>query len=111
MVSDRIRLTVDTANLAASKMGQAANALLAFAAAMHSASPPGPCPPHGTERCEHCGSLPIIRIWKDREGALWDEHPGNLISRRDHPDGGDQEISAALVRETLGPLMIVWHEP
>lgn len=70
----------------------------------------GACPPHGTERCENCGYLPIIRIWADRTGALWDEHPGELISRRDHPDGGDQEIPLSDVTDNLGPLTIMWHE-
>lgn len=70
----------------------------------------GACPPHGTERCDNCGYLPIIRIWADRTGALWDEHPGELISRRDHPDGGDQEIPLSDVTDNLGPLTIMWHE-
>lgn len=69
----------------------------------------GACPPHGTERCEHCGYLPIIRIWTDRRHALWDEHPGDLISRRNSPNARDQEIPLSRVRDKHGPLVIMWH--
>lgn len=70
---------------------------------------PGGCPPHGAGRCEHCGSLPVIRTWTDRHHALWDEHPGGLVSRVDDPNGGDQEVPWSGVRDNLGPLVIVWH--
>lgn len=110
MASEKIRFEINTGT-DTSAAGQAADQLQAFAAKLTGASPPGACPPHGTERCDHCGDLPVLRIWSDRDRALWDEHPGDLMSRVDSLDGQDQEVPAAQVRQDHGPLVIVWHQP
>jgi len=34
----------------------------------------------------------VIRIWRDETNALWDEHPGSLMSRVDCPNGQDRLV-------------------
>jgi hypothetical protein len=104
-------MTADDQALAAKLAGLSrfADNVNAATAATGIAVPLGGCPPHGTERCGHCGHLPVVRIWSDRTHSLWDEHPNELASRVDAPDGVDQEVPLSDVRAGLGPLVIIWH--